>query len=99
MPEAFHHRELRSLDARRHRLGVARRGRIVVLAGEEIERAERGVDLADAAADVALDLVEVEIAGEHARPALHVVPDRFPAFLLRACLLYTSDAADERSSV
>ena len=56
---------------------------IVVFAGEQIKRAALDVDLADAAADVAVDGVEMQVAFEHAGSALHVVPQRFPALGLR----------------
>ena len=45
--------------------------------------AATGVDLCDAAADVAIELVEIQIALEDAGAALHVVPDRFPALAIR----------------
>ena len=36
----------------------------------------------DAAADIAVELVEIQIAFEHAGAALHVMPQRFPALVV-----------------
>src|SRR5205807_9893145 len=52
---------------------------IIVFAGEQIERATARVDLIKLARNVAIGHVEVQVALEHAGPALHVVPQRFPA--------------------
>ena len=82
--EALHDRDLRAADARRGGLGVLRRCGVVVLAGEHVERAHGGVDRTDPLAEVAVDLVEVEVAGEDAGSALHVMPDRLPAVLVGA---------------
>ena len=62
---------------------LLRRAGIIIFARQQEQRAAPGVDLRDAAADVAVDLVEIEIALEHAGTALHVVPQRFPALLVR----------------
>src|SRR5260370_23912641 len=55
---------------------------IVVLAGQQKQRAAFGVDLRDPAANVAVDLVEIEVAFENAGSALHVMPQRLPALLV-----------------
>ena len=68
-----------AFDAAGQLAGVVGRAGVVVLAGEQIERAFAGVDLGHAAAHVAVGGVEVEVALEHAGAALHVVPDRLPA--------------------
>src|SRR5688500_5553069 len=53
MAETFHHSEFRSLHRRCDGPGIARRGGVIVLAGEEVERAQSSVDAAKTAADVA----------------------------------------------
>src|SRR5688572_29100987 len=47
---------------------------IVVLAREQIKVGLAPIDLVDLVADVAVNLVEMKIAFEHAGPALQVVP-------------------------
>src|SRR5258706_13736240 len=82
--QALHDGHFRTRNAVRGSLRIARRGRVVVLAGEQVERAEPGIDGADAVAYVALDLVEVQVSSEDAGPTLHVVPHRLPAVFLWA---------------
>jgi len=82
--EALHDRHLGAGNARGGRFGIARRGRIVVLAGEHVQRALAGVDCVQAATDVTFDLIEVQVARKDARPALHVMPHRLPAVLVGA---------------
>src|SRR5690349_12967098 len=56
---------------------------IVVLTGEQEQRTTLDVDLVDAAANVTVDHVKVEVALEHSGTALHVVPERFPSLFRR----------------
>ena len=69
----------RALDAAGEVAGVGGGAGVVVLAGQQVERAFAGVDLGDAGAHVAVGGIEMEVALEHAGAALHVVPDRLPA--------------------
>src|SRR5262247_1331650 len=78
MPEPLHDDGL-GAGAARHVERTFGRARIIVFAGEQEQRAAFCVDQIDAVADVAVDLVEIEVALEHARAALHVVPQRLPA--------------------
>src|SRR5581483_790007 len=78
MTEAFHDGHLGAWNSLGGRLRVAWRGGVVVFAGQQVQRAKARIDSADAAADVALHLVEVQVARENARSSLHVVPDRLP---------------------
>src|SRR5438132_5305482 len=80
MAEAFHDRRLAAGDAARDRHRLLRRAGIIVFAREQEQQAAPGVDLSHPAADVAVDLVEIELAFEPAGAALHVVPQRLPAF-------------------
>src|SRR3546814_14972526 len=90
--ETGHDRQVGARDDRRDRLRILRPRRIIVLAAEQVERAAGGVDLAEPAADVAVDGVEEQVAFEDARPALHVVPQRLPA--LRCRTLRSHQAGD-----
>ena len=51
-----------------------RRAGIIVLAGQQKQRTTARIDLGNAAPDIAVELVEIQIAFENARAALHVVP-------------------------
>src|SRR4051812_728841 len=82
MAEILHDHGLRA-GATRDLEGALGGAGIIVLASEQIERAAARVDLVELARDVAIDHVEVQVALEHAGPALHVVPQRFPAAFLR----------------
>jgi hypothetical protein len=64
MAEALHDGDLAALNASGDRKRFLRRAGIVVLAGQQEQRAALGIDLADAASDVAVELVETEIAFE-----------------------------------
>ena len=81
MPEPLHDRGFRA-GALRHIERAFAGARIVVFAGEQIERRGAPVDLVHLVADVAVHLVEMQVALEHAGPALQVVPQRFPAVVV-----------------
>jgi hypothetical protein len=67
MAEALHDGDLAALNAVGDRERFLRRAGIVVLTGQQEQRAALGIDLADAASDVAVELVEIEIAFEDTR--------------------------------
>src|SRR3984893_5444846 len=79
MPEALHDGDFAPPDAAGHAERFLRGAGIVVFAGQQKQRAAAGVDLRDTASDVAVELVEIQIAFEDARTTLHVVPQRLPA--------------------
>src|SRR3546814_10339869 len=56
--ETGHDRQVGARDGRRDRLRILRPRRIIVLAAEQVERAAGRVDLAEPAADVAVDRSE-----------------------------------------
>ena len=66
----------------------------VVLAGQQIERADAGIDRLHLLAQVTVDAIEIEIAFEDAGPALHVHPQRLVAADRRA--LRCDQAGDQR---
>src|SRR3989337_28046 len=84
MADLLHDRHARARNLLRGAERVFRRAGEVVFAGEKIERAPGGVDLADAVAEVTIGAVEEEVALEDARAALHVHPQGVPARLPRA---------------
>ena len=49
---------------------------------EQLEPRFLTINLVQPVADVAIDLVEMQVALEHARPALHVVPQRLPPVIV-----------------
>jgi hypothetical protein len=67
MAEALHDGDLAARNASGDRERFLRRAGIVVLTGQQEQRAALGIDLADAASDVAVELVEIEIAFEDPR--------------------------------
>src|SRR4051812_45811658 len=69
MPEALHDRRFRAGALRHVERGLGGAG-IIIFAGQEIKRRGAAVDLVDPAADVAIDLVEMQVALEHAGTAL-----------------------------
>src|SRR5678816_739581 len=69
-----HGRDPCALDLGSGALRVLGRTREVVLAGQQVERTLRGIDLADAIAEIAVGPVEEEIALEDAGAAHHVHP-------------------------
>src|SRR5713226_2672526 len=79
MAELLHHHDLRAGDLRRRPLCVLRCAREIVLAGEQIERADARIDDAHPAAEIAIDAVEVQVTLEHAGTTLHVHPECLPA--------------------
>src|SRR6516162_11805520 len=83
MAEALHDGDVAAPDDPGHGKSLLRRAGVIVFARKKKQRAAARVDPADAASDVAIDLVEIKITLEHAWPALHVVPERLPAALLR----------------
>ena len=79
VPELLHDRDLRARDTSRRAQRVFGRAGEVILAGQEIERADGRIDFLDAPAQIAIDPVEIQIAFKYPGPALHVVPERLPA--------------------
>src|SRR5580692_5205581 len=77
MTELLHDGDAGALDRCSRPQRIVRRAGEIVLAGQQIERTGAGVDPLNAAAQVAIDPVEVKIALEHARSALHVAPQGF----------------------
>ena len=65
MPHAVHDGGLSALDAAREIAGVVGGAGVVVLTGEQIERAAAGIDLSDFLAQVPVHDVVIEIATEH----------------------------------
>src|SRR4029453_10802890 len=83
MAEPFHHRQLGALDPRREFARIGRATGIVVLAGQQIERAGLRIDRAQPAPHVAILRIKVKVAFEHTRAALHIMPDRLPTLARR----------------
>src|SRR3979411_2949793 len=83
MTEALHDGDFAAGNAVRNAKRFLRRAGIVVFAGQQKQRAAARVDLGNATPDVAVELVEIQIAFEDARAALHVMPQRLPSFVVR----------------
>ena len=83
MAAFLHDHRLGPVDGGGRALGILRGAGIVVLAGQQVERAAAGVDQMGAVAVVGILAVEVEVAFEDPRPALHVAPQGLPAVLVR----------------
>src|SRR4051812_16130394 len=77
MTELVHDDDLRTLDARRCPRGISGHAREIVLTRQKKQRAPGGVDGRNAAAQVAVDPIEIEVTLENARPALLIRPQRF----------------------
>ena len=75
---------------------VFRGAGIVVLPGQQVERAALGVDQVRPVAVIRILPVEVEVAAEHAGTALEVGPEGFPAMRLRR--LGRDEAGDHRGA-
>src|SRR5882724_2051039 len=79
MTELLHDGDAGAVDrgGRPHR--VFRRAGKIIFTGEQIKRTHTGIDVLDPAAQIAIDPVEIQIALEDARPALHIGPQGFAA--------------------
>ena len=82
MPETLHDGDFAAGNAVGDRQRFLGRAGIVVFAGQQIRRTFARIDLGDAGPDVAVELVEIQIAFENAGAALHVMPQRFPALVV-----------------
>src|SRR5262245_6501212 len=83
MAEVFHHRQLGALDARRKVARIGGATGIVVLPGQQIERAGLGIERAQPAPHVPILRIKVKVTFEDAGAALHIVPNRLPALARR----------------
>src|SRR4030088_2255416 len=83
MTEALHDGGFAAGNAVRNAKRFVRCAGIVVFAGQQKQRAAARVDLGNATPDVAVELVEIQIAFEDARAALHVMPQRLPSLVVR----------------
>src|ERR1700704_7082854 len=77
MTELLHDGDAGARNRRGRPPGIFRRAREIILAGEQIQRTDLGIDGLDPAAQIAVDAIEVQIALEDARAALLVGPQRF----------------------
>src|ERR1700689_4628377 len=84
MTELLHDGDMSALDGSPRTDRIPRRAGKIVFPGKQIKRTGGRVDPFDAAAQVAIDPIEVKIALEHAWPALLVAPQCLPACDFRA---------------
>src|SRR4029453_18690795 len=84
MADATHPRELRAGYSRCGRGGLLRRTGVVILPGQQVDRAGSGVYLLLPSAEIPVDAVEVGVAAVDTGAALGVGPPHLPAGSLRA---------------